>query len=328
MMRRRLAPRLLAVALLALPVAAHAAPTEGERLFREGRAAMQDKDYDTACTRFAESQRKEPAPGTSLNLGECEERRAHLIAARDAFASAASSFTTADKKGYASGRAEALDKRIPKVVVRVSGAPRGVVVRAGDRVVEQGVELRFDPGEVVFTVEAPASRTKKVPVTLKEGAIVAELELGPLDVDGPVPAGAAKPKPEAPVVAPPRETSGSNGMRTLGWTLAGVGLASLVVGGVTGVMALDRASTVKDHCDADLACDPEGRSAASSGETLSLVSTITVIGGVVGIGAGGVLLLTSPSRPRADAGPPTKTTATTTIGPGPGGLGLMLRRSF
>ena len=42
-----------------------APPTEGERLFREGRAAMQDKDYDTACARFAESQKKEPAPGTS-----------------------------------------------------------------------------------------------------------------------------------------------------------------------------------------------------------------------------------------------------------------------
>ena len=122
------APCLLS-ALPTLPIAA--APTEGERLFREGRAAMQDKDYDTACTRFAESQRKEPAPGTSLNLGECEERRLHLIAARDAFTSAAASFTTADKKGYASGRAEALDRRIPKVVLRVSGAPARVVVRAG-----------------------------------------------------------------------------------------------------------------------------------------------------------------------------------------------------
>lgn len=326
-MRRRVVPRLLALALLVLPVAAHAAPTEGERLFREGRTAMQDKDYDTACTRFAESQRKEPAPGTSLNLGECEERRAHLIAARDAFTSAAAAFTTADKKGYASGRAEALDKRIPKVVLRVSGAPRGVVVRAGERVVEPGVELRFDPGEIVFTVEAPASRTKKVPTTLKESPVVIELDLGPLDVDGPVAAGATKPKPEPVLAGTPRDSSGSNGMRTLGWTLAGVGLASLVVGGITGVMTLDRASTVKEHCDAALACDPEGKSAASSGETLSLVSTITVIGGVVGMGAGGVLLLTNPSRPRGAARPSTST-ATTTIGPGPGGLGLMLRRSF
>jgi hypothetical protein len=314
MMRRRLVKPLLALALLALPVAAHAAPTEGERLFREGRAAMTDKDYDTACARFAESQRKEPAPGTSLNLGECEERRLHLIAARDAFTSAAASFTAPDKKAYASGRAEALDKRIPKVVVRVSGAPKGVVVRAGDRVVEPGVEVRLDPGEVVFTVEAPASRTKKVPVTLKESHVIAEIELGPVDMDG---TASGKAKPEPPVIAPP-PPSGSNGTRTLAWTLAGVGLASLVVGGVTGFMTLDRASTVKEHCDGDLACDPEGTSAASSGQTLSLVSTITVIVGVLGVGAGGVLLLTTPA----------KKTASTTFGPGPGGLGLMMKRSF
>jgi hypothetical protein len=314
MSRRRLAP-LFVLAALALPVAAHAAPpTEGERLFREGRAAMQDKDYETACARFAESQRKEPAPGTSLNLGECEERRAHLIAARDAFTSAAASFTTADKKGYASGRAEALDKRIPKVVVRVAGAPKSAVIRAGERVVEAGVELRLDPGEVVFTVEAPATRTKRVTMTLKESQTVTEVELGPLDTDSML---APKPKPD-PIVAPPPEESSGSGTRTLGFALAGVGLASLVVGGVTGIMALDRAGTVKDHCDSDLACDPEGSSAASSGETLSLVSTITVIAGVVGIGAGGFFLLTAPA----------KKTASTTIGPGPGGLGLMMRRTF
>ncbi len=320
-MLRRLAPHLVGLALVvalpvALPGAAHAAPpTEGEKLFREGRSAMQDKDYDTACTRFSESQKKEPAPGTSLNLGECEERRNHLVAARDAFVSAAANFLTADKKGYATGRAEALDKRIPKVVVRVAGAPKGTIVRAGERVVEQGVEVRLDPGDVAFSIEAPATRTKKTTVTLKEGNALTEVELGPLDVDGPV---VPKPKPEVVTAPKPQPGAEASPLRTVGWVLASVGAASLVVGGVTGIMTLDRASTVKDHCDGDLACDPEGTSAASSGKTLSLVSTITVIAGVVGLGAGGALLLTTS---------PAKKTATT-IGPGPGELGLMMRRTF
>ncbi len=315
-MIRSLVPQLLGLALFALPAAAYAAPpTEGERLFREGRNAMQDKDYETACARFAESQKKEPAPGTSLNLGECEERRNHLIAARDAFVSAAANFVTADKKGYATGRAEALDKRIPRIVVRVSGAPKGTTVRAGERVVEQGVELRIDPGDVAFTVEAPAARTKRTTVALKEGSALTEVELGPLDVDGPV---APNPRPASVVTPPSPPASEASPLRTVGWVLVGVGAASLVVGGVTGIMTLDRASTVKDHCDGDLACDPEGTSAARSGETLSLVSTITVIAGVVGLGAGGALLLTtSPTRKAA-----------TTFGPGPGELGLMMRRTF
>lgn len=316
-MLRRLVPPLLGLALVvALPGAALAAPpTEGEKLFREGRSAMQDKDYETACARFAESQKKEPAPGTSLNLGECEERRNHLIAAREAFVSAAANFLTADKKGYATGRAEALDKRIPRIVVRVAGAPKGTIVRAGERVVEQGAEQRLDPGDVAFSIEAPATRTKRMTVTLKESNALTEVELGPLDIDGPV---VPKPRPDAVTAPKPQAGTEANPLRTVGWVLVGVGAASLVVGGVTGIMTLDRASTVKDHCDGDLACDSEGTDAASSGKTLSLVSTITVIAGVVGLGAGGALLLTTS---------PAKKTATT-FGPGPGELGLMMRRTF
>ena len=61
------------------------------------------------------------------------------------------------------------------------------------------------------------------------------------------------------------------------------------------VMTLDRASTVKDHCDGDLACDSVGTSAASSGKTLSLADdaftkTDAVVLATVGQSAGGRML--------------------------------------
>jgi len=59
----------------------------------------------------------------------------------------------------------------------------------------------------------------------------------------------------------------------------GVGVASLLVGGVTGILSLKKVSTVKDHCDGNLACDAEGVDAASSGHTFSTISTITLIAG-------------------------------------------------
>src|SRR5688572_12073921 len=111
---------ILAFLLLLVPASAGAAPSEGEQLFREGRAAMQAQDYDRACTKFAESFAKEPAPGTSLNLGECEEHRGRLVAAYDAFMTAASGFTNAEKQKYATNRAEALDKKIPRLLVHAS----------------------------------------------------------------------------------------------------------------------------------------------------------------------------------------------------------------
>lgn len=308
--RRFTSPLFVAAILFAAPVAL-AAPTEGEKLFREGRAAMQANDLETACARFSESQKKEPLPGTSLNLGECEERRGHLIAARDAFTTAAAGYTTADKKGYATTRAESLDKRIPRVLVKVTGT-KNATVKVGERAVEVGAEMRMDPGEVVFTAEASGSKPRRMPVTLKEGGERVEIELGPLETEAAVVAD--KPKKEQPLVV-----SSNNGdtMRTVGFVVAGVGAASLVVGGITGVMALGRASTVKDHCDGDLACDGDGTSAGRQGRDLSLVSTITIIAGAVGVGAGVALILTHPAQKTG-----------MTFAPGPGDVGLALRRTF
>jgi hypothetical protein len=283
----------LSVAAVTLPTrTALAAPTDGERLFREGRTALQNNDLETACARFAESQRVEPAPGTALNLGDCEERRGHLMAARGAFLIASAAFATPEKKGFATGRAEAVEKRIPKLLVNVSGAPADVVVlRVGDRAVAPATEVRHDPGEVVITAEAKGYRPRTMRATLKEGQTL-ELDIGPLEAESGSTASRDKTGP-AQSKAPPRDDG--NSRRTLGYAIGGVGVASLTVGVVTGIMTLGHASTVKEHCDGDLACDSEGLDAASAGKTLSLVSTITMIAGAVGIGAGAYLLLTSPS---------------------------------
>src|SRR5258708_21030881 len=50
-------------------------PAAAEQLFLAGRAAMQQGSLETACQRFAESQRLDPAAGTPINLADCLERR-------------------------------------------------------------------------------------------------------------------------------------------------------------------------------------------------------------------------------------------------------------
>src|SRR5262245_19310646 len=130
------------VAVFLFGTTAMAAPSEGEVLFREGRAAMQEKNYERACAKFAESQRKEPAPGTALNLGDCEEQRGHLIAATEAFTLAASTFSSPDKQKYASGRAEAADRRTPRLTVRSSTSLAGLVVHVGASVIPTDTEVK------------------------------------------------------------------------------------------------------------------------------------------------------------------------------------------
>src|SRR5262249_16095278 len=55
---------------------------------RRGRDAAKRGDHVTACTEVAESQRLDPAPGTLLNLGECEEKQGHYTRAWQYFADA------------------------------------------------------------------------------------------------------------------------------------------------------------------------------------------------------------------------------------------------
>src|SRR5258708_2013252 len=76
---------LIAVFAAALPARAQK-PSEADvnaadALFQSAKAAMDRGDLATACPRFAESQRLDPAVGTTLNLGECEARSGKLAAA-------------------------------------------------------------------------------------------------------------------------------------------------------------------------------------------------------------------------------------------------------
>ncbi len=279
-----------AIALVA-PRAHAAPPSEGEVLFREGRSAMQEKDYERACAKFAESQRKDPAPGTALNLGECEERRGHLVAASEAFVVAASTFSTPDKQKYASTRAEAMDRRVPRLTIRSSAKTAGLSIRVGKQTVSVDTEMRMDPGDVQVHTEAPGHRPKDLRATLREGKSL-EIDIGSLDADNVVMT--TKVTGQAATATPPPRKSSGFDLRTAGLVIGGAGVASLIVGGVTGVIALGKASTVEERCDGGLACDQEGLDAARSGDTFSLISTMTFIAGGVAVVGGGALFFLNP----------------------------------
>lgn len=262
----------LVAILVALSVPAFAAPSEGELLFREGRAAMTAKDYEKACLKFAESQKKEPAPGTSLNLGDCEEQRGHLVAAHAAFTVAAQGFAAADKKKYAQSRADGIDRRIPRLTIRASTRTPGLVVTTASTTLAVDAETKLDPGEIAIHAEAPQKKPKDLKATLREGMHL-DVDIGALE-EVKLATVAIAPAPVAPRADRKRDL-----YRTLSFVGGGLGAASLVVGGVTGILSLKKASTVKEHCDDALACDQEGVDAASSGKTLSTVSTVTLVAG-------------------------------------------------
>src|SRR5258706_15138092 len=56
-------------------------PATADALFRQGRQAMEAKNYADACQKFAESQKLDPAAGTAMNLATCEEKLGKLASA-------------------------------------------------------------------------------------------------------------------------------------------------------------------------------------------------------------------------------------------------------
>jgi tetratricopeptide (TPR) repeat protein len=290
---RRLFVVLGALSLLALAPVAHAQDQNAaaaEVLFRDGRAAADQGDYKTACAKFHESNRLDPAVGTLFNIADCEEKLGHLATAWTSFKEVAQRLPSDDeRRAIASQRSAALEPRLPRLRIRL-----GHGVPSGSRVRRDGVELGaasldtdlpVDPGQHRIDVTMPGIvKQPHYEVFLAEGETkTAEVQLEADDALFPA-------KAETPPVAPPR-----SGTKTLGLVVGGVGLAAALTGVVTGILVLDRKQTVDQNCNADKLCNSQGLDAARSGKTLGIVTTVALATGAVGLGAGTYLVLSASS---------------------------------
>jgi hypothetical protein len=288
----------LSLSLALAPRTAHAQakdPAAAEALFREGRSLSDAGDIAGACAKFRESDRLDPAVGTTFNIADCEERLGHLATAWTLFDEVAQRLPVADKRRTVSQkRAAALEPRLPKLSIRlVASAP------AGTRVTRDGVELGaaslgtplpVDPGEHVVVVSAPGRADRPFKLIVSEREIRA-LEVAPGEPSAAPPE--TKPKETQPLPPAPAIHHES---KTLGYVLGGVGIAGFVTGGIAGALTLQKKGVVREHCNADKRCDDEGMAATRSGKTVGIVTTAGLITGVVGVGAGTYVILSAGSR--------------------------------
>lgn len=154
---------------------AHSQAPAAEALFDQGREALKRGDLDTACARFRASEQLDPAPGTRLNLGDCEERRGKIASAWAAFRGALEKLPPGDSRiAVAQARIQDLERRLPRVTLTLApGAPKDTTVREGENTIGSaatfGVPLPFDPGVHHLTVLAPGRPPKSLDVTIVEG---------------------------------------------------------------------------------------------------------------------------------------------------------------
>jgi hypothetical protein len=308
----RLLPWVLSAVLLAS--AAHAAePSEADRatarnLAREGYDALQKKDYERAEDRFRRADALVHAPtivvdharaltGLGRFVEACE--RYNLVIREGVPANAPWPW----KQAVADATKElaAIEPRRAWLKVTVKGASKPQVLVDTDEVpsASLGVPRATDPGQRRVRVSANGFRPSEQLVELAEGEkreVVVELDPLPIE-DVTLEEDAPEPPPTQTIVVTKQDD-------TLMYVAFGVGGAGIIVGSVTGFLALSARSKVADECPGSGKCKlPPGTfervvSDRSSYRQLGTISGVSYGVGFAAAAAGAALFLTrEPDEP-------------------------------
>jgi hypothetical protein len=324
------ATMVLLFATLALPGRARAQSDADRATARalglEGQAALENKDYATAEDRFRRADRLIHAPTLEIGL-------ARALAGQNKFVEAQETYNRIVREGVAPGAPAVFTKALEdakKEVVAVSGRtgsvtitvkaaggaeiPNASVTLDGSAVntASLGVRRAIDPGAHVLQVSAEGYKPAELRFDIAEGGST----VAPLTLERKAAAAVAAPVNLAPAAgnSAPTATGGETGPdatsdaapprqglpRYLPWVAFGVGAAGLVAGGITGVLAMSKHSTLNDACPGGR-CPPDKQGDLDSYHSLGTISTVGFAVGGVGAAAGLVLLLT---RPKGESAPP------------------------
>jgi hypothetical protein len=307
---RALVAGTIALAMLLAQTQARAGnEAAAEALFMEAKRLAAAGKHAEACPKFAESNRLDRGAGTMIHLADCYEKTKQTASAwatyREA-ASAAQALNRADWQKLANARANALEPKLARLTLKVEDPAPKIEVKRDDAPVSQaswGVPIPVDIGAHTVEATAPGHKPFRGTVTIaKDGEktelVVPKLVGEPAVAATPPPAGAVAgaAQPLGPKPADADASSGS-AQKTIGFVVLGLGVASVGVGAITGLMAMGAASDAKKDCPNDGACaSRDAVDAADSASGLGTVSTITFAAGGAALVGGLVLVLTSPSR--------------------------------
>jgi len=282
-------------------------PAAAQGLFYEARTLMGQNKFAEACPKLEESLRLDSGVGTAFNLADCNEHLGKITAAWAGFldvAATSKNTNQPDREKLARKRAAALEPRLPKLVVEVSGAPPGLEVKRDGIVIGAaawGTPIPVDPGSHKITATAPGKQTWETTVTSAESkttkvVIPRDLPAAPVVAGAPVAPGAEAAPPANPVAQnfpPPVVESAGSTQRTIGWIVTGVGAVGIGLGAGFGLSSMSKRDESRTHCVVD-ACDAEGVSLRDDALSRGNIATIATIAGGAAVVGGLILVLTAP----------------------------------
>ncbi|HTB75508.1 MAG TPA: hypothetical protein VK762_19790 [Polyangiaceae bacterium] len=279
-------------------------------LGQEGQQAFENKDYATAEDRFRRADKMVHAPTLVLGL-------ARALAAEGKYVEAQESFNRIIREGVPSGAPDVFKRALddakkevdavtPKVgavtiTVKATGGmdipdPQVVLDEHPINSASLGVRRAIDPGPHVLRATADGYKPGELKFSITEGGSADEPLM--LEKDLSAPPVAAGPAPAAAPVASTSSvdltTQGPSKARKIApWVAFGVGGAGLLVGGITGILAIGKHSTLADECKPN--CNSTtAQSDLDSYHSIGVVSDVGFIVAGVGGAVGAILLLTQP----------------------------------
>jgi hypothetical protein len=283
-------------------------------LGQDGQQALDAKDYKTAEDRFRRADKLVHAPTLELGL-------ARALAGVGKFVESQETYNRMVREGLPPGapdvfkhaledakkEVDAVSTKVGEVTITVKAAggvdvPDPAVSLDGQAVnsASLGVRRAIDPGTHVLHVSAQGYKSADINFPVTSGAnvdqpVVLEKDLAPPPGAAPTPGEAPGAAPAVVVTAPPPSDTGTSPRKAsiAPWIAFGVGGAGLLVGAITGGLALGDHSTLANNCPQG-ACGPSEQSNLSSYHTMGAISTVGFVVAGVGAAAGVVLLITAP----------------------------------
>ncbi|MDI1436363.1 tetratricopeptide repeat protein [Polyangium sorediatum] len=314
------------------------APAQAKNALDKAQEDLDAGRYAEACKALRQMYREDPRPATLYRIAQCYDKWGRIATAAVHYDDYLATFgqlsdteqkAERDHEETASARREALEKRIPKVVLRVPREAPGTtrVLRKpldeGPLVqVAIGVPLLIDPGEHVLMTEVPGRATTFTKFTLREGENrIVDVTIPTEGTTAGSPTKTAKPLQPVPSLMPALDP-GISARRVAAYTLGGIGAVAILGGAVTGAITWAQMEPAETNCRETTdgtVCNTTGRGAKDTGAATGLISTVLFPVGFAALGAGALLYFTEPPPSKFESGAP-KVRVGATMGPNAGAV--------
>ena len=283
----------------------------------EGQTALDNKSYAKAEDRFRRADKLVHAPTLELGL-------ARAMAAEAKYVEAQETYNRIIREGLPPGAPEvfkraledakkevdAVAPKLGSVVITVKASsgqdvdsPKVTLDGKPVNAASLGIKRAIDPGPHNLHISADGYKPADVQFSILEGGSGTQAVTLDKDMSAtPAAAPASTPAPTPNANATPATANGTSGAAPdmgppkksiLPWVAFGVGGAGLLVGLITGSIALGDHATLAKDCMGG-SCPPADNNDLSSYHAVSTISTVGFVVAGVGGAAGLILLLTQP----------------------------------